>query len=186
LSPLIINGRTEKDLIQACLQGERQAQKEIFQMYSTKMMAVCLRYARHRLEAEDIFQDAFVKVFTHLNEFEFQGSFEGWVRKIIVNTAVRNNQRKSVSFEEIGLENIQEESCSPDVFSIISEEELIHIISGLPDGYRMVFNLHAIEGYSHKEISKFLNIEESTSRSQLVKARRILQEKVLESYQHAV
>jgi RNA polymerase sigma factor (sigma-70 family) len=186
MSPLIVNGRTEKDLLKACLQGDRLAQRDIFNMYAGKMMAICLRYARHRHEAEDILQDAFVKVFTHLNDFENSGSFEGWVRRIIINTAIKNNQKKSVSHEDIGIENIKEECADPDIFSTLSEEELIKIISSLPDGYRMVFNLFAIEGFSHKEISELLNIEESTSRSQLLKARRILQEKVQELYTVAV
>ncbi len=186
MSPLIVNGRTEKEIIKACLQGDRQAQRDIFHMYAGKMMAVCLRYSRHRLEAEDILQDAFVKVFTHLHEFENFGSFEGWVRKIIVNTAIRNNQKKSFIQEEIGLEHVKEESVGPEVFSTLSEEELIKLISALPEGYKMVFNLFAIEGYSHKEIGELLNIEESTSRSQLMKARRMLQEKVNELYTIAV
>ncbi len=186
MSPLIINGRTEKDLIQACLRGERQAQMEIFNMYASKMMVVCMRYGRHRLEAEDILQDSFVKIFTHLHEFEYQGSFEGWIRRIIINTAIKNNQRKSVQYEDIGLDHVHEESADPDVFSTLSEEELINIISTLPDGYRMVFNLYAIEGYNHREIAHILNIEESTSRSQLYKARKLLQEKVFELYQQAV
>jgi len=186
MSPLLVNGRTEKELIKACLSQDRLAQRDIFNMYAGKMMAVCLRYARHRLEAEDILQDAFVKVFTHLSEFEYTGSFEGWVRRIIINTAIKNNQKKSFSHEEIGLEHIKEDSAGPEVFSVLSEEELIKLVSSLPDGYRMVFNLYAIEGFSHKEIGELLNIEESTSRSQLVKARRILQEKVHELYKIAI
>ncbi|MBK9733906.1 MAG: RNA polymerase sigma factor [Saprospiraceae bacterium] len=186
MSPLILNGKTEKDLIKACLQGDRLAQRDIFNMYAGKMMAVSIRYSRHRLEAEDILQDTFVKVFTHLSEFENNGSFEGWVRRILINTAIKNNHKKSVSCEDIGLDNIREDSISPEVFSMLSEEELIKLISSLPYGYRMVFNLFAVEGYSHKEIGEFLNIEESTSRSQLVKARRILQEKVHELYKVAI
>ncbi len=186
MSPLLVNGRTEKELIKACLLQDRLAQRDIFNMYAGKMMAVCLRYSRHRLEAEDILQDAFVKVFTHLSEFEYTGSFEGWIRRIIINTAIKNNQKKSVSHEEIGLENIKEDSAGPEVFSALSEEEIIKLISSLPDGYRMVFNLYAVEGFSHKEIAELLNIEESTSRSQLVKARRVLQEKVHELYRVAI
>ena len=186
MSPLIINGRTEKELLKACLQGDRTAQRDIFHMYAGKMMAICIRYARHRHEAEDILQDSFVKVFTHLCEFENNCSFEGWVRRIIINTAIKINQKKSFSHESIGLEHIKEDSTGPEVFSILSEEELTKLISELPDGYRMVFNLFAIEGFSHKEISEMLNIEESTSRSQLMKARRILQEKVNELYIIAV
>ncbi|MBC7885537.1 MAG: RNA polymerase sigma factor [Saprospiraceae bacterium] len=186
MSPLLLNGRTEKDLIKACLSGDRMAQRDIFNMYAGKMMAVCIRYTRHRLEAEDILQDSFVKVFTHLHEFEHNGSFEGWVRRIIINTAIKNNNKKSVSHEDIGLDHIKEDSAVPEVFSVLSEEELIKLISSLSDGYRMVFNLFAIEGFSHKEIGELLNIEESTSRSQLVKARRILQEKVHELYKIAI
>jgi RNA polymerase sigma factor (sigma-70 family) len=186
VSPLIVNGRTEKDLIQACLRGERQAQMEIFNLYASKMMVVCLRYARHRLEAEDILQDAFVKVFTHMSEFEYNGSFEGWVRRIMINTAIKNNERKSVKYEEIGLENVVEDSSDPEVFGMLSEEELINVIETLPDGYRLVFNLYAIEGFNHKEIAGILQIEEGTSRSQLYKARKMLQDKVYELYQQAV
>lgn len=186
MSPLLVNGRTEKELIKASIQGDRLAQRDIFHMYASKMMAVCTRYSRHRLEAEDILQDGFVKIFTHLSDYEGQGSFEGWVRRIIINTAIKNNQKKSFSHEDIGLEHVREDSASPDVFSTLSEEELIKLISELPDGYRTVFNLYAIEGFSHKEIGELLNIEESTSRSQLVKARRMLQEKVHHLYKVAI
>jgi len=186
MSPLVVNGKTEKDLIRACISGDRNAQRDIFYMYSGKMMAICLRFARHRLEAEDIFQDAFVKIFTHLGDYDHRGSFEGWVRRIIINTAIKNNMKKSVSFEDLGLDHVKEEFVGPEVFAALSEEELIKLISGLPDGYRMVFNLFAVEGFSHKEIGEILHIEESTSRSQLTKARRMLQEKVNELYKLAV
>lgn len=186
MSPLIVNGRTEKEILKACLQGDRQAQHDLFYMYAGKMMAVCNRYARHRQEAEDILQDAFVKVFTNLHTYEHSGSFEGWVRRIIVNTAIKNTLKKSFSHEDIGLEHVVEDYNDPDVFSLMSEEELIKMISDLPDGYKVVFNLYAIEGYSHKEISEMLGIEETTSRSQLMKARRILQSKVNEFYITAV
>jgi RNA polymerase sigma-70 factor (ECF subfamily) len=186
MSPLFLNGMTEKDLIKACLKGDRQAQVVIYNCYSAKMLALCMRYARHRLEAEDIFHDAFIKVFTHLEEFSFQGSLEGWIRRIMVNTAIKYNLKKSFSSEQIGVENVPEETTFPDVFSMLSEEELIKMISTLPDGYRIVFNMYAIEGYTHKEIAEMLGIEESTSRSQLVKARRMLQDKVLKMQKVAV
>lgn len=186
MSPLLVNGRTEKELIKACLSGDRLAQRDIFNMYAGKMMAVCLRYTRHRLEAEDIFQDAFVKVFSHMHEFEGGGTFEGWIRKIMINTAIKNNKKKSVTNEDIGLDHIKEDFAGPEVFSSLNEEELTKLVSSLPEGYRMIFNLFAIEGYTHKEISILLNIEESTSRSQLAKARRILQVKVHELYKVAV
>ena len=119
MSPLIVNGRTEKDLLKACLQGDRLAQRDIFNMYAGKMMAICIRYSRHKHEAEDILQDGFVKVFTHLAEFENSGSFEGWVRRIIINTAIKNNQKKSFSHEDIGLDQIKEDSVGPEVFSAL-------------------------------------------------------------------
>ncbi|MFZ1751492.1 MAG: RNA polymerase sigma factor [Saprospiraceae bacterium] len=186
MSPLLLHGRTEKELLRACLSGDRVAQRDIFHMYASKMMAVCIRYARHRAEAEDILQDAFVKVFAHLRDYEGRGSLEGWIRRIIIHTAIRNNRQKSVSHEDIGIDHVKEDGVGPEVFSVLSEEELLKLITTLPTGYRMVFNLHAIEGYSHREISELLHIEESTSRSQLTKARRMLQEKVMELYNLAV
>ncbi len=186
MSPLLVNGKTEKELIKACLSGDRLAQRDIFYMYSGKMMVVCLRYSRHRYEAEDILQDSFVKVFSHLSEFENGGSFEGWIRRIIINTAIKNNLKKTAIAEEINIDLVNEEFAVPEVFSALSEEELIKLIASLPDGYRMVFNLYAVEGFSHKEIGEILHIEESTSRSQLTKARRMLQNKVNELYKVAI
>ncbi len=186
MSPLIVNGRTEKEILKACLKGDRQAQKDLFYLYSGKMMAVCRRFARNQQEAEDMLQDGFIKVYTNLQDFNNQGSFEGWVRRIIVNTAIKHTKKKSFSNENSGLDYIPENSIDPDVLSALSESELIKIISELPDGYRAIFNLFAIEGYSHKEIAELLNIEEGSSRSQLAKARRILQAKVNELYTIAV
>lgn len=139
------------------------------------MLAVCLRYTRHRMEAEDILQDAFVKVFDNISKFEFKGSFEGWIRRIVINTALKNYSKKSFKQEQIGLENQPELPLEPEIYSNLEEEELLRLINKLPDGYRLVFNLYAVEGYSHKEIADLLGIQESTSRSQLVKARKMLQ-----------
>jgi RNA polymerase sigma factor (sigma-70 family) len=186
MSPLLVNGRSEKELISACVAGDRQAQKSVFHMYSGKMMGVCMRYSKTRQEAEDMLQEGFIKVFTHLNSFGHEGSFEGWMRKIMVNTSLKNNLKKQISLEELNVEITREEAAEPEIFSLLSEEELVKLISDLPEGYRMVFNLYAIEGYSHKEIGEMLHIEESTSRSQLVKARRILIEKVNALFKIAV
>ncbi len=186
MSPLLVNGKTEKELIKACLSGDRSAQRDIFQLYSGKMMAVCMRFAKNRQEAEDVLQDAFVKVFTHMQEFANTGSFEGWIRRIIINTAIRNNVKKHTIFEELDPEHLKEDLVPPEVFSLLSEEELIRLITSLPDGYRMVFNLYVIEGFTHKEIAELLHIEEATSRSQLAKARRMLQDKVNHLYKQAV
>lgn len=186
MSPLLVNGRTEKELIFACLKGDRQAQKSIFHMYAGKMMGVCMRYSKTRQEAEDMLQEGFIKVFTHLEDFGHEGSFEGWMRKIMINTTLKNNLKKQIQVEELNIETTREDGSEPEIFSHLSEEELVKIISELPEGYKMVFNLYAIEGYSHKEIGEMLQIEESTSRSQLVKARRMLIDKVNALFRIAV
>jgi RNA polymerase sigma factor (sigma-70 family) len=151
---------------------------EVFRRFAGKMIAVCRRYARHELEAEDILQDAFIKVFDNLGKFEFKGSFEGWVRRIVIKTALKNFQRASFQKEQLGLDNFDEQSIEPEAISNLQEEELMDLITRLPDGYRVVFNLYVIEGFSHKEISDMLEIGESTSRSQLVKARKMLKEQI--------
>ena len=167
---------TERELIDGCVKGDRQAQKELFERYAGVMLSVCRRYTRHQMEAEDILQDAMIKVFRNIDRFKFEGSFEGWIRRIVVNTALKNYQKSSFQKEQIGLESYQEGTMEPEAFSKLQEEELMNLIATLPDGYRIVFNLYIIEGFSHKEIAEQLGIKESTSRSQLVKARRMLQE----------
>jgi RNA polymerase sigma factor (sigma-70 family) len=142
------------------------------------MYAVCLRYARSRDDAADMLQEGFVKVFTKMEQFQFQGSFEGWVRRIMVNTALRTYQRQRYESEFSGYEILPDAPVEADAIANLSEAELLGIISKLPDGYRMVFNLVAIEGYSHAEAAEMLDIQESTSRSQLTKARRWLCEQV--------
>ena len=130
------------------------------------------------MEAEDILQDAFIKIFNNLQKYEGKGSFEGWMRRIAVNTALKNYHKSSYQKEKIGLEDYQEGALDPEVLSTLHEEEIMGVIAKLPDGYRMVFNLYVIEGFSHKEIATQLKIQESTSRSQLVKARKMLQSKI--------
>ncbi len=142
------------------------------------MYAVCLRYARTPADAPDILQEGFLKVFSKLEQFQFQGSFEGWIRRIMVNTALRTYQKQRFDNETSGYERLPEVAVDPDAISTLSEAELIGLIAKLPDGYRVVFNLVAIEGYSHAEVAETLGIQESTSRSQLTKARRWLCEQV--------
>ncbi len=142
------------------------------------MYAVCLRYARTREDAADILQEGFVKVFTKLDQFQFQGSFEGWIRRVIVNTALRTYQKQRYDYEQTGYERLPDMPVDPDAVSMLSEAELMGLVQRLPDGYRAVFNLVAIEGYSHAEAAEMLGIQESTSRSQLTKARRHLEEEV--------
>lgn len=172
-------------IIQGCLRGDRISQKQLFDRYSGKMLAVCLRYSRHRMEAEDLLQDGFIKVFTNLEQYKAEGPFEQWVRKIMINNAIKNCHRKSFQNEFNAGDDLPDSVEEPEVIDKMAETELLNIINELPEGYRMVFNLYAIEGYSHREIADSLQIEESTSRSQLVKARKALQEKLLK-YQKTI
>ncbi len=165
----------EKKLIQACINEDKSAQKALYEMFSAKMYFVCLRYARHDAEAQDILQDAFIKVFDKLDSFRFNGSFEGWVRRIMVNTALNYCRKSAYKYENIGIEDYQDKVVNSKAISLLSEQELLGMIQKLPDGYRMVFNLYIIEGYSHKEIAEMLAISENTSRSQLAKARKWMQ-----------
>ncbi len=164
----------EETLIKACLRGSAQHQQILYERYAGKMYAVCLRYARSSADAADMLQEGFVKVFTKLDQYHFQGSFEGWIRKIMVNTALRTYQRQRFDMEQSGYEILPDKAIEPDAISRMSEEELLKLIAQLPDGYRVIFNLVAIEGYSHAEVAQTLGIQESTSRSQLTKARKWL------------
>lgn len=144
-------------------------------------MTVCLRYARHRAEAEDLLQDSFIKIFDNMKQFEGKGAFEGWIRRIVVNTALKSISKLAFQRENIGTEGMIESGVAPSVLSHLTEQELLGLIAKLPTGYRTVFNLFVLEDMSHREISETLGIEESTSRSQLVKARNMLQGFVLKS-----
>ena len=173
---------TEEELVKGCKNEDRHCQRIVFERYAGKMMTVSLRYARHRLEAEDILQESFVKVFNNIQSFKSEGSFEGWIRRIVVNTALRDIQKAAFKNELIGLENIPENSEEPTAISKLSEQEILKLISFLPDGYRTVFNLYVFDDFSHREIANHLGIEESTSRSQLTKARQMLQSQLKKLY----
>lgn len=170
---------TEKELIKGCIRENRACQRELFERYAGTMLTVCRRYTRHQMEAEDILQDAFIKIFDNISKFQGKGSFEGWIRRIVVNTALKNYQKSSFQKERIGLEPFDDRPLEPTAVSNLQEEELLDLIAQLPDGYRIVFNLYVIEGYSHKEIADMLEIGESTSRSQLVKARKLLKDQIM-------
>lgn len=147
-------------------------------LYSRKMMTVCLRYARNRADAEDILQDGFVRLFQKIHQYKAEGSFEGWIRRIFVNASLKKYQTKKWSMEQTGVEYVEEGKIDPDIISTLSEQEILQLIGELPEGYKVVFNMYVIEGYSHKEISEILGINEATSRTQLLKARKHLQQKI--------
>lgn len=139
------------------------------------MMTVCRRYVSAQHHAEDIMQEAFIRVFSNLHQFRFQGSLEGWIRKIVVRAALRHIERANVAFEQIEIADVP---VNEEVMSELNEEELLNLIQQLPAGYRTVFNLYVIDGYTHEEIGGMLNIEPVTSRTQLSKARKMLQQKI--------
>ena len=169
----------ELQLIEGCRKGDRRAQKALYETYSRKMMSVCLRYVSDWETARDLLQDGFVKVFTHIDSYTGNGSFEGWLRKIFVNSALEYLRHADVLRESTELDQTAElTQTDSSPLSDISAAELMQLIQSLPTGFRTIFNLFAIEGYSHKEISEQLNITESTSRSQYTRAKQLLQRKV--------
>ena len=163
----------EKELIQQAVENNRHAQQKIYSKFSGKMLSVCRQYIKDLHQAEDIMITAFMKVFTHLKNFEHKGSFEGWVRRIMINECISFlRTEKKVKFLED--ENFTEETQN-NIESKFSVEDIQFLIDSLPDGYKMVFNLYAIEGFKHQEIAKMLGINEGTSKSQLSHARKMLQ-----------
>lgn len=170
---------TEEQLIAGCRKGDRLAQKELYDTYSRKMMGVCLRYVSDRETARDLLQDGFVKIFASMDSYSGLGSFEGWMRKIFVNCALEYLRKSDVLRDATNLDSTAE-LVQPDssVISDMSAAELMKLVQELPTGFRTVFNLFAIEGYSHKEISDMLEITESTSRSQFTRAKQMLQRRV--------
>ena len=172
----------EQQLIDGCKNSNRLAQKELYDVYSRKMMGVCLRYINDRETARDLLQDGFVKVFGAIGTYTGTGSFEGWMRKIFVNCALEYLRKSDVLRDSIELERTNELSTNPEysVIADMSARELMNIVQELPSGFRTIFNLFAIEGFSHKEISEMLCITESTSRSQYTRAKQVLQRKIKE------
>jgi len=174
----------EEKLVEACVSGQRQAQKEMYEKFAGKMMAVCLRYTGNREEAEDILQIGFVKVFSKIDTYNGIGSLEGWIRKVIVNTALESFRKRNVLNGASDVTEINQQghvSFNP-IEDEMSAKELINVIQKLPDGFRTVFNLYAIEGYSHMEIAKRLNITEGTSKSQYSRAKEWLRKKLIKEH----
>jgi RNA polymerase sigma factor (sigma-70 family) len=168
---------TEEAILEGCLKNHAAAQKELYNRYSPKMLAVCYRFAHNREDAEDMLQEGFIKVFLQIHTFQSKGAFEGWIRRIVVHTCInhlKKNKRfnESVDIIQAGSVMIREESIP----SIVQAKQIVDCIRLLPVGYRTVLNLYAIEGYSHKEIAVMLDVEESTSRSQYTRARQMLEE----------
>lgn len=174
---VIYFNQEENEIIRLAIENNRSAQQKIYVKFCSKMLSVCRLYVKDIHQAEDIMITAFMKVFINLKNFEKKGSFEGWIRRIMVNECISHIRvRKKVSFIED--ENYSEDSFN-NIESQISVEDIQSLIDGLPDGYKIIFNLYAIEGYKHQEIASMLGISEGTSKSQLSHARRTLKEQIV-------
>ncbi|GAA3777499.1 RNA polymerase sigma factor [Corallibacter vietnamensis] len=166
-----------KQLIHKCINNETKAQSELYQLYSSKLFSICLKYSRNYAEAEDNLQDAFVTIFNKISQYKHKGSFEGWLKRIAVNTALQRYRNQGV-FEIIDESKIEIVEVTIDDDFDISIDFLLQIIQELPDRYRLVFNLYVMDGYSHKDIADMLKITTGTSKSNLARARMILIEKI--------
>ncbi len=173
-----------KDLINGCIAGKRKARKELFRRYNKMLLSICLRYSRDKSEAEDVLLDGFMHIYSKIATYSHEGSFEGWMKRIIVNTAIDHFRKNR---NELFHQNIDDytESASYDsnVLKELSAKDILALIQTMPQGYRIAFNLFAIEGYSHKEIAKKLQVTESTSKSQVRKARIWLMNKLDNNYE---
>ncbi len=169
---------TESDLISGCIAGNRRMQEELYRRFSPRMYAVCLRYAGNPEEAEDILQEGFIKIFKKLGSFRSEGSFEGWIRRIFVNTAIEHFRRKRYLQPVTEKEENTVEGSYLSVLDNLAERDIMELIQQLSPGYRTVFNMYVVEGYTHKEIGDMLGISEGTSKSQLSRAKVILQQMV--------
>lgn len=171
----------EDELIKGCLKRDRNAQQQLYDLYSSKMYALCYRYVRHAMEAEDVLVMAFTKIFDRIEQFKGEGSFEGWMRRVMVNEALTHLRKSRAMYVETELEQADREPDYDRLSDHLEAEDLQKMIQELPPGYRLVFNMYAIDGYSHKEIAEQLGITENTSKSQLSRARTYLQKILLEN-----
>lgn len=170
---------TEYDLARALIKGDPNAQRLFYEKFSGKFLAICCRYVSDRMAAEDLMVESVMKIFEKVSQFGFKGSFEGWAKRLVVNEALMYLRSKKML--EVGLDDVAELHNSYSQILDFESDELMQLIQSLPNGYRTVFNLYAIEGYNHTEIGDMLGISEGTSKSQLSRARAILQEQLLKN-----
>lgn len=167
---------TDQQLVQGCLEGSSKHQKMLFEKFSRPLFQVSRRYSKDTMDAEDVLQDAWIRIFKSLDKYQERGNLLAWMRKIVIHVALRKKERKWFENEKHDLENINPPRIEAKAISQMGAEEILGHVLGLPDGYKEVFKLFVIEGYSHKEIGELMNIKESTSRVKLSKARKRMQE----------
>jgi RNA polymerase sigma factor (sigma-70 family) len=171
---------SEEQLVKACQQADPKAQRRLYEKYAPKMLAICTRYVGNEMEAEDVMVDGFMKVFDHVNGFKLEGSFEGWIKRIMVNESLMYLRSKKKEGFQTSYDQVFNEPEPVLLATSLETDDLLKMIDSLPLGYKTVFSLYAIEGYSHAEIAKMLSISEGTSKSQLSRARAILQNMITE------
>jgi RNA polymerase sigma-70 factor (ECF subfamily) len=171
---------SESDLIKGCIEGNPEMQKLLYDQFSSKMYGVCLRYAENTEDASDVMQESFIKVYKSLPKFRGEGSFEGWIRRIFINTSIEHFRRKVKLYNVTEVQENTIEDTELDALDSLETKDILKIVNELSPGYKQVFNMHVIEGYSHKEIADVLGITEGTSKSQLARAKGVLK-KIIES-----
>jgi len=164
----------ESELVKECLRGKHDSQKHLYELFAPKMLGVCYRYAHSREEAEDFLQEAFITIFRKLNQYKGEGELGAWIRRVVVNTSLNCIKARHRFTESMNIIPIEQIPDNTKLLEPANDNELMELVHNLPVGCKTVFNLYAIEGYSHDEIAKMLNIKASTSRSQFMKARRML------------
>jgi RNA polymerase sigma-70 factor (ECF subfamily) len=173
-----------QDIIKGCVAGKIKYQELLYKQYAKKLFGVCLLYTKDYTAAEDILQDGFIKIYNNIGQFQEKGSFEGWMRKIMVHTALERFRKRTFLYPVEDLEDYAEDYTYDDITSNISAQDLLKLVHELPPQYQMVFNLYAIEGYAHEEVSQIMGISTGTSKSNLSRARKILQDKVNSYYEN--
>nr|WP_294870398.1 RNA polymerase sigma factor [uncultured Pedobacter sp.] len=167
------------ELLEGCKAGNRKMQEALYRQTAPKMLVVCMRYAKDKMEAEDVLQMGYIKIFQKINEYRGDGAFEGWIRRVMVNTAIESYRKNLRTMNVVPIEDAYDQPSTGFDFSRLGMQDLLKVIQKLADGYRVVFNMYIIEGYSHKEIAETLGISEGASKSQLSRARAILKEEII-------
>jgi len=169
----------EQELIQGCIAARPKAQKALFDIYAPRLYVVCLRYLKDQMRAQDVLQDTFVKIFAHIGNYKSEGAFEGWLKRIAVNTCLDQLRKDKKLLTDVSLDDVSHKLAHQDYSAEkLMADDLLKLVQALPDGYRTVFNLFAIEGFSHQEIAQQLSISESTSKTQYLRARAYLKERI--------
>lgn len=171
---------SEEELIKGCCSGDRKLQRKLYELYSRKMLVICMRYTKERQEAEDILQESFVKVFNNIKNFRKESSLETWIKRIVINTALNSQRSKIYLYPMVDVDLMQPAPDKEIILSDYNFQDLLKLIQALPSGCQVIFNLHAIEGYQHKEIATMIGVSEGTVKSQYSRAKTLLQNKIEE------